>query len=259
MSPLRRFCGGMSGYFGVALFVCAIMLPFPVEAGTVVERNPFDPERKPWKAPPPPLPELTSKDLQIEAIILFGSHKEVIAQLDGRLKGVLPANAAGKVRIRLGQSFGGGYVLDAVTPNQATILAGTVRHTVPLLRRVHRGAPPAPSRQSADASSLAPVPLPPAPTAAPGTAMPPPANPFAVATPGAVSAPASAPVPSVAPIEPGTPNPAPPQANPEPAAGNDTAAPQAQQPATLLDALRQAQEAKGRQNTVSSGVPFGAK
>ena len=263
MISRRHFRGSMRACLrvclGLALSVCSIAFPLAAGAGSVVDRNPFDPERKPWKTPPPPLPELTSKDLQIEAVIFFGSHREIVAQLDGRLKGTLPANAAGKVRIRLGQTFGGGYVLDAVTPNQATILAGAVRHTVPILRRAYRGAPPAPAQQVADTASHAPVPAPapasapaaaPAPAAVPGgTAMAPPVNPFAAL---------SAPAPAVAtpPAESGTTNPAPAQGNPEPA-GNEAS--QAAAPASLLDALRKAQESKGRQNAGSSGIPFGAK
>lgn len=221
-------------------------------AGIVVDRNPFDPERKPWTVPPPPLPELTAKDLQIEAIILFGAHKEIVVQLDGRLKGALPANAAGKVRIHLGQSFAGGYVLEEVTPNNAVVQAGAARYTIPVLRRTHRGAPPAPSQQVAEA------PPPPSlqPTQAPANPAAPVANPFAAPQPQApaVVAPTlESAVSTNQPVAPG---------NHEPTGTAEAAAPSVAPQMSLLDAIRKAQEAsRNRQNapTGGTGVPFGAK
>lgn len=219
-------------------------------ASVIVERNPFDPSRKPWKveAPPPvPLPDLTPKDLQIEAIIAFGQFRGVVAQLDGRLKGALPANAAGKVRIAVGQAFGG-YVLDSVEPRGAMIADGQRKFMVPMVRRTFSGSAPAPAM-----AAPAPAPVPaetPAPAAAP------------------------APAPSSAPTQPA----ATPSANPfgqAAAAGvapapNQAGAQQQDAPAqpqsgggmSLLDAIRQAQEAsKARSGGAAApqGVPFGGK
>jgi predicted component of type VI protein secretion system len=219
-------------------------------ANTVVEQNPFDPGRKPWKQEKeaaPSLPELTPKDLQIDAIIAFGQFRGIVAQLDGRLKGALPANAAGKVRIQVGQNFGGGYVLAAIEPNHAVVQSGDKRFTVQLLRKINKGGPPAPAvqAQQAQPAPAAPPAAEPAPGApAPQAAAPAPA-PFAApaavaADSGAVAAPAAAPV-----------EPAPAQA----------ASPTAQ-PNSLLDALMKAQEAqkaRGTAGATSGGIPFGGK
>ena len=108
----------------------AAMLAGPIlaAASEVVDPKAFDPSRKPWKVekPQPDLPELTPKDLSIDAIIAFGQFRGIVAQLDGKLKGALPANAAGKVRIQVGQNFGGGYVLSAIEPNNVVIMHKSV-------------------------------------------------------------------------------------------------------------------------------------
>ena len=229
------------------LMTLALALPPGAQAGEVVDQNPFDPGRKPWKEekPLPELPELTPKDLQIEAIIAFGAFRGIVAQLDGKLKNALPANAAGKVRIQVGQNFGGGYVLAAIEPNQAVVQTGNKRFGVPLVRRVSKGGPPAPAVQAPE-----PAPAPFTPPAQPTAAAPVEAPPV-----GLAQAIQNASRTETAPQQPAQP------AQPaEPAAGNQ---PQPGQPTSLLDAIRQAQEAsagKARGGAAGAGgMPFGAK
>jgi hypothetical protein len=221
-------------------------------ANEVVDQNPFDPGRKPWKqekeAAAPALPELTPKDLQIDAIISFGQFRGIVAQLDGRLKGALPANAAGKVRIQVGQNFGGGYVLAAVEANHAVVQTGEKRFIVQLLRKINKGGPPAPAVQAQQAQS-APPPAEPAPAApaAPAPQASQPATPFGA--PAAVTADGG--VAAASAVAPAEPPPAPAQA----------AAPAAQ-PTSLLDALMKAQEAnklRGTAGATTGGMPFGGK
>jgi len=215
-------------------------------ASEVVDQNPFDPGRKPWKQEKeaaPGLPELTPKDLQIDAIIAFGQFRGIVAQLDGRLKGALPPNAAGKVRIQVGQNFGGGYVLAAVEANHAVVQTGEKRFTVPLLRKISKGGPPAPAIQAQQAPAVqAPAePVPAAPAQAPA-----PAAPFGLPVPAPVAADggaAPAPAPAAAPVEP-------------------TSAQPAAQPNSLLEALMKAQEAqkaRGTAGATAGGIPFGGK
>lgn len=224
----------------------AAMLAWPVAstAGEVVDQNPFAPDRKPWKEekPVPELPELTPKDMQIEAIIAFGAFRGVVAQLDGKLKNALPTNAAGKVRIQVGQNFGGGYVLAAVEANQAVVQTGNKRFIIPLVRRVSKGGPPAPVVQAPQEPAPTPPPSAPSPSAdnqPPGLLQ---AIQHSQSTAQAAAQPA-------------------PQQPPEQAANT----PPAGQPNSLLDAIRQAQEAsaaKGRGAatgaTGAGGTPFGA-
>jgi hypothetical protein len=213
-------------------------------ANPVVEQNPFDPGRKPWKQEKEAasaLPELTPKDLQIDAIIAFGQFRGIVAQLDGRLKGALPANAAGKVRIQVGQNFGGGYVLAAVEANHAVVQSGEKRFTVQLLRKMSKGGPPAPAVQAPQPQAPAePAPAAPAPQA--------PANPFAASVPAPVAADSgAAPAPAAAPT---------------PAAPAESTAAPAAQPNSLLDALMKAQEAqkaRGTAGATTGGIPFGGK
>jgi hypothetical protein len=220
-------------------------------ASEVVDQNPFDPSRKPWKVekPQPDLPELTPKDLSIDAIIAFGQFRGIVAQLDGKLKGALPANTAGKVRIQVGQNFGGGYVLSAIEPNSVVIQAGAKRFTVAMLRKISKGGPPAPAIQAAE-----PAPAPTSPFAAPQAAAPT-APAEGQAPPGLVQAiqqmtDASGQAQGAAQAQP--------QAAPQPQ-------PEANQPAanSLLDAIRRAQEAsaaKGRGGGApAGGIPFGGK
>lgn len=229
-----------------------------VTASVIIERNPFDPSRKPSKvevAPLPPLPELTPKDLQIEAIIAFGQFRGVVAQLDGKLKGSLPANAAGKVRIAVGQSFGG-YVLESVEPKGATIQGGSRSFMVPLVRRTFSGSAPAPAMAAPAPAHVETPPPAPMPSAAP--TLPAATSAATAATPGAG--------PFGQPASPAGVAPAPTSA--AAAAAPQESAAQAQAPQggamTLLDAIRQAQEASkarsaGGANAAPQGVPFGGK
>lgn len=220
-------------------------------ASEVGDQNPFDPGRKPWKEEKevPALPELTPKDLQIDAIISFGQFRGIVAQLDGRLKGTLPANAAGKVRIQVGQNFGGGYVLAQIEANHVVIQTGLKRFNIPLLRKVSKGGPPAPATHVQEQAHAAPVSPPPSAVPVQPAAG---AMPFAAAISDQVSAAAAATgAPIVPPSEPA-------------AAGQSGTEPAAQQPAgqpmSLLDALRRAQEAaKARPGGTAApvqGTPF---
>lgn len=230
-----------------AWLLMALPCASPALANEIVDQNPFAPDRKPWKQEkkeeePAPLPELTPKDLQIDAIIVFGQFKGIVAQLDGRLKGTLPANAAGKVRIQVGQNFGGGYVLAALDANQVTVQAGRKRFTVPLLRKMNKGGPPpAPvlqAQEQVNAQQAAAN----APAAAPPPALP-------VPPPAPIAAPAAA----------GT---APPSPFGQPQTGDAAAQTPGttQPPNSLMDAILRAQEtsrARGASNAQPQGVPFG--
>lgn len=226
----------------------ALMLALPACASEVVDQNPFDPGRKPWKQEKtaPELPELTPKDLQIDAIIAFGQFRGIVVQLDGKLKGVLPANAAGKVRIQVGQNFGGGYVLAAIEPNQAVIQTGAKRFSVPLLRKISKGGPPAPALQAAEPAP-APSPFAPPPGSAPA--------------PAAVDGQPVGLLPAIQQAAAEAQQAQPPAQPAEPAASN----PQPGQPMSLLDAIRRAQEAtaaKARGGAATGGqqgIPFTGK
>lgn len=216
----------------------------------LVDRNPFDPHRRPWKTPPPrppDLPLLTPQDLQIEAIVSFGPMRGIVAQLDGKLRGSLPANAAGKVRIAVGQSFGAGYVLESVDANQAVVLGGGARYTIPVVRKMIRGSAPVPATMAVE-QRAAPLP----PTAAPA------AGTHGVATPAPAPAPQAgtfmAPVPH-APQAPPTPIAA--QATGEPVPLATPPAP-AHQPMSLLEAIQAAQAAARNQQGTAPPVvnPF---
>lgn len=235
-----------------------LILPIDLKANEIIESNPFDPGRKPWKQQkeaPPPLPELTPKDLQIEAIISFGQFRGIIAQLDGRLKGTLPANAAGKVRIQVGQNFGGGYTLSSLEPNQVVVQGGEKRFSIPLLRKVNKGGAPAPAMQAQEQVSIAPSAQPvPVAAEAPASAPPPSPPPSSPGTP-AISAAGNSPPPPLAPA--GNPFAGLPTSS-QPESPAEAAAPA--QPMSLLDAIRKAQEtAKSRANPVQPGIPFTGK
>jgi len=219
-------------------------------ASSIVEHNPFDPQRKMWPPPPPPpppppapLPQLTPQDIAVEAIILFGDYRGILAQLSGKLKDALPANAAGKVRIAIGQTFGPGYVLERVEPNQVVVTGrGGSTSVIPLVRRTVSGAPPAaaaaplahPFIAAAPAPAEPAAPVPPPPPAGEG-AHPPPAPTTGGAPAGGDGAAAAAPNAQAAP-----------PAQP------------AQQPMTLLDAIRAAQErAKQSGAAPTPKLPFG--
>ncbi len=236
--------------FFLATVSLMLALPVDLKANEIVESNPFDPGRKPWKQEkeaPPPLPELTPKDLQIEAIISFGHFRGIIAQLDGRLKGTLPANAAGKVRIQVGQNFGGGYILSSLEPNQVVVQGGEKRFSIPLLRKVNKGGTPAPAMQAQEQASSAPS-AQPAPVAVEA------ASPSPQTTP-AISASGNSSSPTLAPA--GNPFAGLPT-SPQPESPAEAAAPA--QPTSLLDAIRKAQEsAKSRANPVQPGIPFSGK
>jgi len=216
----------------------------------LVDRNPFDPQRRPWKAPPPPQPEmpvLTPQDLQIEAIVSFGSMRGIVAQLDGKLRGSLPANAAGKVRIAVGQSFGGGYVLESVDSNQAVVQGGNARYTIPVLRKVTRGSAPLPSTLAVDQRSAPPPPVASSPSSAPG---------MAGAAPGPTPAP---PMQSGTFSAPPAPPPVTAQAGSEPVPPATPPAP-TQQPMSLLEAIQAAQAAARNQQGSAPPIvnPFAA-
>jgi hypothetical protein len=235
-------------------FLCAGVLGTPglASASEVVDQNPFDPGRKPWKQEKavPELPELTPKDLQIDAIISFGAFRGIIVQLDGKLKGALPANAAGKVRIQVGQNFGGGYVLAAIEPNQAVIQTGAKRFFVPLLRKISKGGPPAPALQAAEPAP-APSPFAPSPGSAPAAPAPTAVDGQPVGLLPAIQQAAADAQQTQQPAQPA-----------EPAASNA----QPGQPMSLLDAIRRAQEAtaaKARTGGAATGgqqgIPFTGK
>lgn len=225
-------------------------------ASELVQRNPFDPARKPWKTPPARLPTLTTHDLQIEGIIAFGAFRGILAQLDGKLKGSLPANSAGKVRIAVGQTIGAGYVLERVEANHAIILAGTERMTIPIVRKVNRGG--APSQQAAipvpaqaamamatpaPQAQQAPPPDGAAPTAL--SAVPPPA-----AVPPVAEAPPAPPMEAAPAVAAGAPPGQPTQGVPQQQPGQG-------QPMTLLDAIKAAAEAaKNKSANPPSPSPF---
>lgn len=218
----------------------------------LVDRNPFDPHRQPWKvppAPPPELPVLTPQDLQIEAIVAFGSMRGIIAQLDGKLRGTLPGNAAGKVRINVGQSFGGGYVLESIDANQAVVLGGSAHYTIPVVRKVNRGSAPVPATMAAEQRTALPFAAPVAapPSSTPGVAA-------GASAPAAQAGTAMAPAP---PAPQSAPPPVPVQAASEPI---PTAAAQTppQQPMSLLEAIQAAQAAARNQQNPAQPVvnPF---
>ncbi len=126
-------------------------------------RNPFDPAGKPWTPPEPPLPAISAQDLQITGVLIFGNSREILAQLEGKLKTALPPNSAGTVRIAVGQSFGGGYVLESAEGHQVVVRGGSERFVIPVLRRSTsgRGAPasiPAPAQAALSQNFGAPSP-----------------------------------------------------------------------------------------------------
>lgn len=251
---IRRDAQRRPLFCALAIAPLLLALPLKLSANDIVAANPFDPGRKPWKQEKessPALPELTPKDLQIDAIISFGQFRGIIAQLDGRLKGSLPASAAGKVRIQVGQNFGGGYVLSSLEPNQVVIQSGEKRFTIPLLRKVSKGGPPAPAVQAQEQMSTIPAAqAAPVPVAVEAPATPSSAAPTAPAAPVSGN-PLSPPVAPANPFAGLSPSP-----TPESPA---EAAPPAQ-PASLLDAIKKAQEAaKSRANPVQPGVPFMGK
>lgn len=213
---------------------CAVEIASAVE---LVDRNPFDPHRQPWKVPPPAppdLPVLTPQDLQIEAIVSFGSIRGILAQLDGKLRGTLPGNAAGKVRIGVGQSFGAGYILESVDANQAVVLGGSARYTIPVVRKMNRGAAPVPATMAVEQRAAAPVVAP--------VASPPTSSPASVGTAPASAAQADT---SVAPVPPASSTAPPPVAAQAASAGAPAGAPAAPapQPMSLLEAIQAAQAA----------------
>lgn len=220
----------------------------------LVDRNLFDPHRQPWKVPPPPvpaLPALTPQDLQIEAIVAFGSMRGIIAQLDGKLRGTLPANAAGKVRINVGQSFGSGYVLESVDANQAVVLGGSARYTIPVVRKMSRGSAPAPATMAVEQRSALPAPV----------VASPPGGPPGVAgvAPSAAAQTGTAPA-QVLPIPPApqaAPPPLPAQAASEPVPASTAPTPPAQ-PMSLLEAIQAAQAAARNQQNPAPPIvnPF---
>lgn len=238
----------------ILAFACTLLIG---SAGAVelVDRNPFDPHRQPWKLPPPPppeLPALTPQDLQIEAIVSFGSFRGILAQLDGKLRGSLPGNSAGKVRIAIGQRFGAGYVLESVDANQAVVQGGSARFTIPIIRRANRGSAPAPAAMAQEQRVAQPIPpFPSQPSSAPGA-------------PAAAQAPAAQADTSIAAIPP-APQPAPPPL-PMNAAAESTPAPVQQasspnpspQPMSLLEAIQAAQAAaRNQQNSSQPAInPF---
>ena len=245
-SPQRSHAIAAGRRIGGGMVLLALALACPswsqigtAAAGELVDRNPFDPHRRPWKAPPQPrpeLPELTPEDLQIEAIVSFGQTRGIVAQLDGKLRGTLPGNAAGKVRISVGQHFGAGYVLESIDANQAVILGGSTRYTIPLIRKANRGSAPIPATLAAEQRAAPPVV---APVASPPASNPPGAVPGAAgAAPGAAA--------QLAPVPP----PAPPR---DPALAVAESAPSAapQQPMSLLEAIQAAQEAARNQKNPS--------
>jgi len=253
--------GRQAGGKGVRCIAGVLLVAAVVNAAAadIVQRNPFDPHRQPWPEPPAPaavLPALTAQDLQVEAIFSFGALRGIVAQLDGKLKGALPASAAGKVRISLGQSFGEGYVLESVDSNQVVVTGGAARYTIPLLRKTNRGAAPAPAIAAASQAIMSTAPL---MAAAPtgiegGGAAPMAAAPAEAAPPTAAALPPPEPQPAAAPAP--APEPAPAQA-----AAATTAAPQKSgQPMTLLDAIRAAQAAaRNAQNAAPPPAnPFAA-
>lgn len=236
-----RTAAAASPILGV-LTLLAVVCPSWHAIGTasaveLVDRNPFDPQRRPWKAPPPPQPEmpvLTPQDLQIEAIVAFGPMRGIVAQLDGKLRGSLPANAAGKVRIAVGQSFGAGYVLESVDANQAVVQGGNARYTIPVLRKVTRGSAPLPATLAVDQRIAPPPPVASPPVSAPSMA-------------GAAPAPALQSGTFIAPVAPAAPPP------PMTAQTSSEAIPPAtppapiQQPMSLLEAIQAAQAAARNQ------------
>ncbi|MCX7175974.1 MAG: hypothetical protein NT159_19030 [Proteobacteria bacterium] len=236
--------GRIVGTLVLLAFVCPswTMVASAVE---LVDRNPFDPHRKPWKVPPTPQPELpvlTPQDLQIEAIVSFGSMRGIIAQLDGKLRGTLPGNAAGKVRINVGQSFGAGYVLESVAANQVVVLGGSARYTIPIVRKMNRGSAPVPATMAVEQRAAQPATLPfAAPLASPQAGTP--------GVAGVAPAPAAQTETTIAPAPP-----------PAQAASAPTAAPQTppQQPMSLLEAIQAAQAAARNQQNPSQPVvnPF---
>lgn len=226
-------------------------------ASEVADQNPFDPGRKPWKEEKevPTLPELTPKDLQIDAIISFGQFRGIVAQLDGRLKGYLPANAAGKVRIQVGQNFGG-YELAAIEPNLVVVKAGNKRFNIPLLRKVSKGGPPAPATQVPEPSPATPMQAPKPPLPAPATTQPLPGT-----MPSAAAVTDQATAVTTAPIAPPPPEQAAGLSGTEPAV---QAVQAAQPPAgsnAFLEALQQAAKARPAAGAAApaQGLPFFGK
>ena len=210
----------------------------------LVDRNPFDPHRQPWKStplPPPELPVLTPQDMQIEAIVSFGSMRGILVQLDGKLRGTLPGNAAGKVRIAVGQSFGAGYVLESVAADQVVVLGGSARFSIPVVRRSTRGAAPPAAAMAADQRPAAPF--------GAAIANPPGSNPRAAGISAAPAAQSEAAMPPVAP--------APGQVAAE-APPNTAQQTPSQQPMSLLEAIQAAQAAARNQQSPSAPVvnPF---
>ena len=242
-SPMSRYCTRVAAaatpILGI-LTLLAVVCPCWHAIGTasaveLVDRNPFDPHRRPWKAPPPlqpELPVLTPQDLQVEAIVSFGPMRGIVAQLDGKLRGTLPGNAAGKVRIAVGQSFGAGYVLESVDANQVVVLGGSARYTIPVLRKLTRGSAPVPATMAVDQRIAPPAAVPGAPAATAGAAAPVPALPSGT---------------SMAPVAPAAPPP--PMAAQAASEAVPPAIPPApiQQPMSLLEAIQAAQAAARNQ------------
>lgn len=243
MTCRRRRAAATARRILAAVVLLAFALPSWTTSGMasaveLVDRNPFDPHRKPWKAPPPSLPALpalTPQDLQIEAIVSFGATRGIVAQLDGKLRGTLPASAAGKVHIAVGQSFGAGYVLESITASHAVVLGSGTRYTIPVIRKANRGPAPTPAAMAAEQRAAQAVTQPGPPAAAAPVAGTP------TSTPGTVLA---TPAPAAQAEKAGAPSPPAPQPAPAQAAASQTPS---QQPMSLLEAIQAAQAAARNQ------------
>lgn len=206
----------------------------------IYEQNIFDPQRKQWeekKEVPPPLPPLSSEDVQIYGVMAVGSYKRAIVKLGGKLKSMMPTDPKARPYVTLseGQSLGG-YTLSEIGPQRLIFTVGDTRYAVAINKKEDRpSAPPVPPPAAFQEAVVAAVETPngangqPLPGSTPAAA--PEVNAVAAAQP--VAAPAAPAQPSAAPAQ--------------AAADNNSAA----RPLSLLEAIQQANKGGGSANTTN--------
>ena len=151
------------------------ILPVP-SLGGLAQSNPFDPDRKLWRAkvplpPPPPVPALvTEDDLSIYGNVMAGGVQKVILKPGKRFESV-PIGPTGMASVYVGSQLGE-FVLAQVMPDQILLSAPGGQQWVRIGRKNDRSGTNAaarnPTMQSlAGAASAETTPSAPAPQANP--------------------------------------------------------------------------------------------
>jgi hypothetical protein len=228
----------------------------PPNYNAIYEQNMFDPQRKPWeekKEVPPPLPPLTSEDVQIYGVMAVGSYKRAIVKLGGKLRGMAPSDPKARPFVTLaeGQSLAG-YTLAEIGPQRLVFSVGDIRYAVAFNKKEDRptAPPPPPPPVFQEAVIVAAE----TPNGSNGQPLP------AAVPAGQEAAPAAAPAAVAAPEQQAA-APAPVAAAPGSGesgnAANNTPPPAPAQPMSLLDAIQQAKAAQsGGQPAAAAVNPF---